>query len=148
MNKLFRIGKITNKLMYPLLMGFFSFLSLISYKGLRKVYYYNGYQEKKYFYQKPFLVAWVMSLSEIASVFFFAIQKNRSRRKRNIDKDNEMTQYNNNLIEKNTLGKNVLEIFPGDNKWLLLLKIVPICILELCIYYCSLNIKRRKQFLL
>ena len=116
MIKLFGIGKLTSKLLFPLLMVLFSFLSLMSYKGLRNVYYINTSGAKTHFYQKPFLVAWVMSLSELCAVFFFAIQKNRSRRKKNIDKDNQMTQYNNNLIEKDTIGKNVLEIFPGKDK--------------------------------
>ena len=141
MNKLFGIGKLTNKLIFPLLMGLFSFFSLISYKGLRNVYYVNASGAKKHFYQKPFLVAWVMSLSELCAVFFFAIQRNRSRRKRNIDKDNEMTQYNNNLIEKDTIGKNVLEILPGKDKWSLFIKIIPICVLD-CVSIIVLSILR------
>ena len=141
MIKLFGIGKLTSKLLFPLLMVLFSFLSLMSYKGLRNVYYINTSGAKTHFYQKPFLVAWVMSLSELCAVFFFAIQRNRSRRKKNIDKDNQMTQYNNNLIEKDTIGKNVLEIFPGKDKLSLFIKIIPICVLD-CVSIIVLSILR------
>ena len=139
MIKLFGIGKLTSKLLFPLLMVLFSFLSLMSYKGLRNVYYINTSGAKTHFYQKPFLVAWVMSL--LCAVFFFAIQRNRSRRKKNIDKDNQMTQYNNNLIEKDTIGKNVLEIFPGKDKLSLFIKIIPICVLD-CVSIIVLSILR------
>ena len=75
MIKLFEIGKLTSKLLFPLLMVLFSFLSLMSYKGLRNVYYINTSGAKTHFYQKPFLVAWVMSLSELCAVFFLLFKE-------------------------------------------------------------------------
>ena len=50
-----------------------------------------------------------------------------------------MTQYNNNLIEKDTIGKNVLEIFPGKDKLSLFIKIIPICVLD-CVSIIVLSI--------
>ena len=55
--KNFTFGKWNTKLLYPLMMGFCSFLTLISNKMLRTVETGAG----KHFYQKPFLVAWVMN---------------------------------------------------------------------------------------
>ena len=52
-----------------------------------------------------------------------------------------MTQYNNNLIEKDTIGKNVLEIFPGKDKLSLFIKIIPICVLD-CVSIIVLSILR------
>ena len=73
------------------MMGFCSFLTLISNKMLRTVETGTG----KHFYQKPFLVAWVMTLSEVVSIFFFKIQMIRTQK---IHKSRESQVIDGELI--------------------------------------------------
>ena len=48
------LGTWNTKLIYPLLMGFFSFLTLLSYKALRTVTYFSNSQKKELGYY-PYL---------------------------------------------------------------------------------------------
>ena len=134
--KNFTLGKWNTKLLYPLLMGFCSFLTLISNKLLRTV----EYAPDKHFYQKPFLVAWVMTLSEVVSIFFFKIQMIRTQK---IHKPRESQVIDGKLIiEKED---KLLEVLPGKNKLNLFFKILPVCVLDcvsillLCILRESIN---------
>lgn len=65
------IGNITSKMIYPFLMGIFSFFSLILYKLLRNVPYTKKGGQTDYFHQKPFLIAWVMCLAEASCSFLY-----------------------------------------------------------------------------
>ena len=135
--KNFTFGKWNTKLLYPLMMGFCSFLTLISNKMLRTVETGTG----KHFYQKSFLVAWVMTLSEVVSIFFFKIQMMGTQKKHKQVRESHVINGILILEKDNTL----LEVLPGKNKLNLFLKILPVCILDcvsillLCVLRESIN---------
>ena len=116
------IGNLTSKMIYPLLMGIFSFFSLIIYKLLRNVPYTKKGGQIDYFHQKPFRIAWVMCLAEASCSFLFFNQKIRNYISKQ-NKDN--TEVNNKSI------------FQGENK----LRTI-IMLNRLLFHYNFINIKR------
>ena len=130
------LGEWNTKLIYPLLMGFCSFITLLSNKTLRIVKTSGG----KLFYQKPFLVAWVMTLSEVCAIFFFKIQRERTRKFEKTERTSEI--INGEIIEQNE--DKLLEVLPGNNKFLLFIKIIPVCVLD-CVSILLLCIMRENK---
>ena len=132
----FSHGKWNTKLIYPLLMGFCSFITLLSNITLRIV----PTSTEKFFYQKPFLVAWVMTLSEVCAIFFFKIQQKRTQKNTKQERTSEI--INGEIIEQkeNTL----LEVLPGHNKFSLFIKIIPVCVLD-CVSILLLCIMRENK---
>ena len=123
------------KLIYPLLMGFFFFFFFLSYKALRTVTYFSNSQKKdRNFNQKPFLKAWILSLSEVFVGILFYIQMKRSVR------------MNHAIGEDIQIVSQSLEILPGKRKLILLLKIIPVCLLD-CVSL-IIHIKRKQFFFL
>ena len=117
-------------------MGFCSFITLLSNKTLRIV----PTSTEKFFYQKPFLVAWVMTLSEVCAIFFFKIQQKRTQKNTKQERKSEI--INGEIIEQkeNTL----LEVLPGHNKFSLFIKIIPVCVLD-CVSILLLCIMRENK---
>ena len=127
------LGTWNTKLIYPLLMGFFSFLTFLSYKALRTVTYFSNSQKKdRNFNQKPFLIAWILSLSEAFVGILFYIQMKRSVR------------MNHAIGEDIQIVSQSLEILPGKRKLILLLKIIPVCLLD-CVSLIILSILRESN---
>ena len=123
----------TWNLIYPLLMGFFSFLTLLSYKALRTVTYYStSAKTDRNFYRKPFLISWILCLSEAFVGILFYIQKKRSVR------------MNHAIGEEMQFVSQSLEILPGKRKLRLLLKIIPVCLLD-CVSLIILSILRESN---
>ena len=68
-------------ILYPIGMAFSYFMTLISYKLLRKVSYTRSNQELAYYNQKPFEIALVMVLSEATLFILYFIQKAITKRR-------------------------------------------------------------------
>ena len=124
---------------YPLLMGISSLFSLLSYKLLRGVYYTYPDNPNKHFRfnTKPFFIAWVMSLSESSVFIFYLIQRYRSDV---ISRDSARNQI---YVDKLALEKT--EMLPGKNKLKLVMKIIPICLID-CSSIIILSILREGDY--
>lgn len=124
---------------YTLLMGISSLFSLLSYKLLRGVYYTYPDNPNKHFRfnTKPFFIAWVMSLSESSVFIFYLIQRYRSDV---ISRDSARNQI---YVDKLALEKT--EMLPGKNKLKLVMKIIPICLID-CSSIIILSILREGDY--
>lgn len=118
-----KFNKCSMAMLYPIGMAFSYFMTLVSYKLLRKVSYTRSNQEIAYYNQKPFEVALVMALSEATLFILFFIQKALTKR-RTLWKLISTDQQSQEMYK-------TLEIIPGDKKMPVFLKILPICVLDL-----------------
>lgn len=67
-------GILNKKMLFPLCMGTSSFLQIICYTLLKNLSYEKE-GTQRYFYGKPFIIAWFMCLSEVSLGIFYYIEK-------------------------------------------------------------------------
>lgn len=118
-----KFNKCSMGILYPIGMAFSYFMTLISYKLLRKVSYTRSNKELAYYNQKPFEIALVMVLSEATLFILYFIQKAITKR-RTLRKSISMGLQAQEIYK-------TIEVIPGNKKFLVFLKILPICILDL-----------------